>query len=218
MELSRAEAAAIVRHLPELSARGRGGRPRFAVRDRTIVQWETALRAETIDRIRCPEHYQRGCSDLFISADIDKVRYERTVPLTRAARAALDRRAPLRGLIFGRHSYADYLKRAATAAAALGLIDPLKAPNVSIKDFRHGATTALCESTRNLVGISFLVGHRQMTTTNRYVHASHRAATSALLDSARSIVAEEEAAKPLPAPPESGRDDEDTGEPPEAPR
>jgi integrase len=51
---------------------------------------ETGLRPETIDKLKEPEHYVRGSGVLKITADIDKARYARTVPISERARAILD--------------------------------------------------------------------------------------------------------------------------------
>jgi hypothetical protein len=43
-----------------------------------------------IDGLSVPEHYSRGASSLRITPEIDKMRSAREVPLTAAAREALD--------------------------------------------------------------------------------------------------------------------------------
>ncbi len=51
---------------------------------------------------------------------------------------------------------------------------------ISPYDFRHGRTTHLASSTNNLAGVSYLVGHRDISTTARYVHANERHAREVL--------------------------------------
>ncbi len=42
-------------------------------------------------------------------------------------------------------------------------------------DFRHGRTTSLLRSTNNLLGTAQLVGHTQVSTTNKYLHPDREA-------------------------------------------
>src|SRR5690606_17190467 len=117
------ECARVIAALPQWT-RPRGDAPSFAVRARFVVAWETALRPATLDALSVPEHYSRGADSLQISDEIDKARFGRVLPLTDAARAALDGvcRSGHVGLIFGCHDYRWQL-----AKAALSVLPPSKA-------------------------------------------------------------------------------------------
>jgi hypothetical protein len=60
-------------------------------------------------------------------------------------------------------------------------LEPDRASKVKPYDFRHSVATELTESSGNLLGVGYLLGHRHATTTNQYVHARRRAAESVLL-------------------------------------
>lgn len=170
--ITRAEALAILAHLPERSASG------LPVRARFTVQWETALRQATIGRLRVPEHYRKGATTLLITDPIDKARFGRELPLTDAARAALDSVCPDVGHVFGatRGSvFAVYLRRAAKAAG----LRPDAARQFTAYDFRHGRITDLLVGGAPLPAVAFLAGHTQLTTTNAYVQIAQAASAAA---------------------------------------
>lgn len=169
-ELSEAECRAIIDALPEVS--GRGGWP---VRARAVVAYETGLRPTTLEKLRVPEHYSAGADCLRITADIDKEGYAREVPLSAAAREALESVCPDVGLIFGRHRLGPYLDAAATQA-----LSPSKAAVFCAQHFRSAATTRMLERSGNLPGVQYLVGHKHASTTARYVRATKRAAEAVL--------------------------------------
>lgn len=175
VELDEEQTKAIIEELPEYS-RSRRKKLRFAVRARFEFAYETGLRPSTIDKIRVPEDYRRGAEHLQIRDEIDKARFGRELPLSTAARAALDRVAPDDGLIFGRHDDRRYVKEAAQKID----LPPHLAKQVSPYDFRRARGTHLCERTSNLAGVAYLLGHTQVTTTNRYVHPGKRAAAAVL--------------------------------------
>jgi integrase len=157
--------------MPERSRRtGEFVRPFFT------LLWETGLRESTLLGLRSPEHYKRGARRLFISRDIDKAHFERWVPLTAAARAALDRvcpRAP--GLLFEGIDQATLRKSLEAAARAAGLEGAF-----SPYDFRHSRASQLANSGAPLAGVAFLLGHKHLSTTSLYVHTNEKAAVEAL--------------------------------------
>ena len=181
-DLSPEEVEAWLAALPE-QARGPArkgpwkGR-RFPVRDWFTLAWETGLRPSTLAALEVPRHYTRGAAQLRLSKDIDKVRFARPVPLTARARAILDRHAPEAGLIFG-PSAGDlrlYIKPAAEAAG----LPPAKIATLSPYDLRHARATDLVDQTGDLAGPAYLLGHRQVTTTNRYAKGRLRHAEETL--------------------------------------
>ena len=170
IELEPDEVRRILEKLPE---RIRGGlRPRAYF----TVLYETGLRHSTLANLRVPDDYAKGARTLRIRDEIDKARFGREVPLTKAARRALDSVCPDIGLIFGDHSLRGTIRAAARKA---GLAKE-RANAITDHDFRHARITHLLEASHNLAGTAFLVGHKNATTTNRYFAPSQRAAADAL--------------------------------------
>jgi integrase len=141
-----------------------------------LVMWETGLRRGTLMKLEAPGDYRHGAKELRIRPEIDKSRWGRMVPLTARAREALDAVVPERGRIFQRANFRKALRRAGIAA---GLPEDV-AKHLSPHDFRHGRVTDLLIKGASLPGTAYVVGHRQITTTNRYVHADAKAAREAL--------------------------------------
>lgn len=112
---------------------------------------------------------------LIITDEIDKIRFGRELPLTDGARAALDSVCPEAGIIFGKHDYRDQLEKAAAVA-----LTPEKAKTFAGYDLRHARATQWAES-GNLVGVAYLLGHKQITTTNKYARPNRAAAERVLL-------------------------------------
>ncbi len=165
VELDPLEIAAILERLPETSKHG-------TQRAYYRVLYETGLRRATLAALRVPEDYSKGQDLLIIRDEIDKARFGREVPLSAVARAELDAVCPEAGLIFGKHQ----LKETVRTTARLAGLPERKAAHVSDHDFRHARITHLLETTRNLIGVAYLVGHRNATTTNRYARPNRRAA------------------------------------------
>jgi integrase len=160
------QVAAFLLALPERSRRG------LAVRARYVVMYETSLRPETLDVIAVPADYRKGASDLRIDGEDDKARYARMLPLSELAGAALDSVCPERGRIFGRHDFRAYVK---AAAKAVGL-----PPEFSDYDLRHARAQHLVDAGVPLTAVQFLLGHVQLSTTNRYVRADRKGAERAV--------------------------------------
>jgi integrase/recombinase XerD len=141
------------------------------------VLWETGLRRSTIRRLRVPDHFSRGAREIRITADIDKARYERTVPISAATTIALDEVVPKSGgRIFDPIDYRHSLRSAARAAG----LPEHDVERLGYHAFRHGRTTDLLERGGSLPGVAYLVGHKRVTTTNEYAHPRRAAADEAL--------------------------------------
>jgi len=190
------EIASIVEHLPETWSAPRAKTP-YPVRARFIVAWETALRPRTISQLSAPTDYRPGAATLQIRDEIDKNRFGRELPLSAAARVALDSVCPTNGLIFGDHDCVMLLRRAAEAAG----IDAYRAARISDYDFRHSAATHLGRSSDNLSGVMYLLGHKQPATTARYVRPQKDAALDVLLAASKQVRPSD---PPSAAYPESG--------------
>jgi integrase len=184
--LSPSEVAAIIALLPEWG--GRRGPKRedlarkrtykaklFPIRARFVVGYETGLRPGTLDALSVPEHYEKGSAMLRLTDEADKQRWGRQVPLSKRARKALDAVCPDAGLIFGWHDYRPHLK-----AAAAKVLKGERAKRFAGSHLRSARITHLAESTQNLPGVQYLVGHKLISTTARYVKPSLRAALSVL--------------------------------------
>ena len=176
VHLTAQEADAIIAQLPELSRHKRPARAYYR------VLWETGLRPQTVCSIRAPDDYFRGATVLRIRSEADKSRWGRDVPLTAQAIEALNAVCPKQGYLFPRMPsgnpacYRMLLRRAAREAG----LSEARAARISDYDFRHGRTTQLVEETGNILGAGFLVGHRNATTTNVYLHARSNMAKAVL--------------------------------------
>jgi integrase len=121
--------------LPEQSERTHGGK-HFPVRSRFVFAYETALRPATLDLLRWEDVTVAG---LHIRAEVDKNRWQRVVPLSERARAALSAIGSGKAgqLIFGRHDY-----RTAFGAAAKAALGEARGATVSPYDLKHARVTA----------------------------------------------------------------------------
>ena len=165
-----AETMAIIAALPEWTARGgrnHGKKSAHAipVRDLARLAYETGLRPSTIGRLSNPEHVSAGERRIWISPDIDKGRNEgRWVALSTVAFEIIQRHLKPDAL-FGRHDLRVQYKRAAAA-----VLPEAKAAAWSLYDLRHGAGRRMVEASGgNLLGVAHMLGHKRLTTTNRYL-------------------------------------------------
>jgi len=173
VDLDNDRAAKLIVALPE-----RSERMHYPVRDLILFIWETALRRKTVQRLRCPEHWQLGSTTLRIADDIDKARFGGEVELSEVAQALLTRRCDGAGLIWGAFDCRPALRNAARDA---GCFTEQEIRHVSLHDLRHGALTELASVSPNLPGIAHIAGHKRVSTTTQYVH-SNRAQTRAVLN------------------------------------
>lgn len=194
VEVSAEEARAIVELLP-VSSKTIGGR-KWPVRGRFLVAWETGLRPASLARLRAPENFHAGAQSLVLDDADDKARYGRTLPLSATARAALEAALPPEGagLLFGRHRLDKALK-----AAAAEVLGPDRGKNFAAYDFRHGFGTHLVDEGAPLTGVAYLMGHKRLSTTDRYVKGNLRAAERAL-----AVVGSDVSAQFPPEPPKRG--------------
>jgi len=129
----------------------------------------------TGDRRRRDGHYHARRSGGSLN-EVDKNRFGREVPLSEAARGALDQVCPDVGLLFGSHDYRRLLRQAAKEAG----IDEYRAARISDYDLRHSRLTHLGQVSSNLSGVMFLAGHKQPATTARYLRPQKQAAAEVL--------------------------------------
>lgn len=179
VHISEAEAMLIIAELPEESKKIDGRK--WPIRDRFAFMWETALRPETISRLSVPDHWRRGMRHVELTNEDDKARWGREVDLSETAIEILERVAPLRGLIFGDHSFYKAIKRA--AAKVLGAI---RGKHFAPYDFRHGRAKSLLDTRSEsgervpIRGVSYLLGHKRVSTTDKYLAPERGAGREAL--------------------------------------
>lgn len=168
-ELTPGHVAAFLAALPEWSTSRKV--EAFPIRSRFIFAYETGLRPGALDVLSVPEHWQPGSGTLRLTDDADKIRWGRELPLTQAAIVALTAAAPEAGLIFGAHDYREHVAKAAAASMPAHL-----AATFTGAHLRSAITTHELEASGNLLGVQYLRGHKQATTTAKYARASMRAA------------------------------------------
>lgn len=174
-ELSRQEIRGLIARLPDKASKG------WWVRPRCELLYETGLRPSTIDALSVPEHWAPGSETLNITTDIDKEGFARELPLTPRALAILERCAPEKaGVIFGRHKYYRYIRKAAQAAADDKQIPKRKADVFTGQHLRSARATHILDAGAELTGAAYLLGHNRVSTTARYIRASKKAAAKAL--------------------------------------
>lgn len=168
--------------LPEWAAKLKKNSPKYPVRARFIVAYETGLRPTFLDELSAPEHYRKGEPAIRIQTEFDKNRFEREVPLTERAREALDAICPDVGPIFGKHDYRAHIRRAAFAALPRSAAEVFTGAH-----FRSASATHSLEETGNIPGTMHRFGWKLVSTASKYTKASHRAAAAvvAALDAAR---------------------------------
>jgi integrase/recombinase XerC len=171
--LSEAEVRRLLDALPATS-------PRAGVNVRAFCEilWETGLRPfSTVAKLEVPLHYSSTAKELFISREIDKARYERKIPVSPRAQAIFWSLCPrgFSGRLFPGINKPAMRASLDAAIKKIGMTVPF-----SIYDFRHSRISNLANSGAPLAGVAFLVGHKHVSTTALYVHASADAARVAL--------------------------------------
>lgn len=168
VELSEKQIKAFVKALPEWSL-GKWGKRRFRVRAAMEFSYETGLRAETL---RCLIGADFAHGQLRIRDEADKARWGRMLPLSKRAREILEEiGAKDLEPFFGDHDYREYIAAACVEA---------KIPRCSPHDLRHARGSHLVDRTADLRGGAYLLGHKEITTMNKYARPTQKAAERAL--------------------------------------
>jgi integrase len=145
--------------------------PKGRARDYVVFAWETGLRPATIFKLRSPAQWDG--ERLTITADVDKARFARELPLTERAREVIARRTPSRtGRLFS--------WRELVTAELHRVSERVLRRRVTLYDLRHSRITHLVEAGGPLTGVQWLAGHKHLSTTAKYTHAGPRAAQDAL--------------------------------------
>lgn len=173
VEITTAEARAIISKLPEESKTINGRK--WPIRDRFAFAFETALRPETINVLSVPENWQPGQTELVIHDEDDKAGYGRSVGLTPEALRILKEWAPETGLIFGRSVFTKVLK-----AAAKAVLGNVRGQRFAPYDFRHQRAKDMLDRGGPLRGVAYNLGHKRLSTTDKYLRPDRRAGDKAL--------------------------------------
>ncbi len=169
--LSAEQMDAIIEAAPVWSEKKRKGKY-FPVRPWFIVARETGLRPITINNLKGSDVTIAG---LHVREENDKNVWGRVVPLTPAARKALELAKPESpdDLVFGKHEWNFFFYK-----AALKALGPEVADHVSKYDLKHGLVTELFDAGASETGIQFLTG--TTSAIRRYSHPTRTAAEDAL--------------------------------------
>lgn len=142
-----------------------------------VFMYETALRPSTLDKLQWSD---LDGQMLHIRAETDKARYDRLLPLSALARECLrwvSRFTPSNALIFGKHDRRKHWGRAVEQTAKFNT------KGAAPYDLRHARATHLLDRGASLSATAYLLGHKQMTTTNTYAHGTLQQAALAVLGS-----------------------------------
>jgi len=171
VQLAPAESEAILRCMPELSLRSRNGK-RFPVRARFVFAYETGLRPETIDKLVGADVTVSG---LHIRPEADKNRWDRVLPLSPVAWAAIKSLGPIARdqSLFGDHDYRVVFRKACVEA-----LGQERGAQVTPYDLKHARVTHLLEGGASIPGIKFLTGTD--VALDHYMQPSRRAAEQAI--------------------------------------
>ncbi len=176
-EYSPAEIEALIVALPEWSRRSRkDGVSRYPIRARFLVSYDLALRPEVANVAEIGVTWSPGRFDWWIPAEHDKIGNARMLPLPARCVAALESLGLTSGLIFGAHDYRESIHK-----AALTVLPKHKADRLCAQHLRSAGGSHLLELTGdNLLGVQFIMGHKQVSTTARYMRTSARAGAEAM--------------------------------------
>lgn len=175
VDVTPAQVNAFLAALPQWS-RARRGSDAFAIRARFIVAYETGLRPALLDELAMPKHWRPGSTEILIERQHDKARFGRKVPISARCAEALERTVLAlglkEGLIFGAHDYRWAVERAAKAVDLPEDFAPY--------DLRHARAGHLLDAGAKMRAVAHLLGHRKLTTTDRYLRAQESDAREAL--------------------------------------
>jgi site-specific recombinase XerD len=167
---------ALIPHLPEFSRRSRIDGVQWPIRALVEVMYETGLRVGFWREFKVGVHWRKGWRHLHITEASDKNRWRRDVPLSDRAVEILEA-TPVQkdGQMFAVRDFRESIR-----GAALKVMPAEVAKSFHLHDIRHARTTELLELTGDLPGVGFLVGHKQVTTTNRYAHQNAKSAATVM--------------------------------------
>lgn len=168
VSLSPAEVEAVIALLPTRADHPKG----YPCREMIVIAYELALRLGTLTRLRWQD-VDLERRELTIRPEVDKARFARTLPLTSCAVEVLSSlRADVAcdGTIFRRCdlrvTIRDAMLRAGIDADRVRRCQPMHV-------WRHSRLSILASQPQvNLAALRYLAGHKQLATTDRYVHST----------------------------------------------
>jgi integrase len=160
---TRAEVELILARLPDSATAYAVNKQRRPVREFFTFLYFQALRWGTVEKAEWSDIFIKDSRWYFrIRAEIDKARFDRVVPMHKRSVAALQSVGVKdSGLIFGARDYRNILST---------VLDELKLRHIRMHDFRHARIDELVQKTLDLSGVQFLAGHRDLKTTQHYMH------------------------------------------------
>lgn len=170
---TQAERRAILALLPETSKTIDGRK--WPVRALYAVQFETAFRPATLAKLRVPDNWKPGWRHVELTDADDKARWGRTVDISAEASTLLKRVAPKAGLIFGKHCFYKAIKR-----AAIEVLGEERGKRFAPYDFRHGRAKDWLDAGAKIRGVSYQLGHKRPSTTDKYLAPDRQAGAEAL--------------------------------------
>ncbi len=174
VDITPAQANAFLAALPKWSKPRKG--VSFAIRARFIVAYETGLRPSTLDTLEVPKHWRPGSTEILVENQHDKARFGRKVPISARCAEALEETVLAlgltKGLIFGEHDHRWAVERATQEAGLPKEFAPY--------DLRHGRAGHLLDAGATMRAVAHLLGHRKLTTTDKYLRAQETDARAAL--------------------------------------
>lgn len=138
---------------------------RYPVREFYTVQWSQGLRPGDVQRLLW-NHIDLDRKRITIAASNDKARTLRVVGMSKEAARVLAELAALPhkadAPVFGNRSFRRSLDLA---------IERAKVERFTPHGFRHARLTELASETRDTAAVQFLAGHKNLSTTDRYVRS-----------------------------------------------
>lgn len=160
---TRAEVEIIFARLPDWKKSYGINKQHRPVREFFTFLYFQALRWGSVEKAEWSDIFVEDDRWYFrIRAEIDKSRYDRVVPLhKRSVEALLSLGIQNTGLIFGAH---DYRRILCAVLKGIGF------RHIRMHDFRHARIDELVQRTRDISGVQFLAGHKDLKTTQHYMH------------------------------------------------
>lgn len=138
---------------------------RHPVREFFTVQWAQAMRPGEVMTLTWAD-VDLDKRRITVRQSLDKARTGRTIGMAKEAHEVLSRMAKLPHLqaarIFDRRDYRVSLELAAERA---------KLPRLTPHHLRHARLSELASTTRDVGAVQFMAGHKNLSTTDRYVRS-----------------------------------------------
>lgn len=151
----------VLRELPDRKTHPK----RLPVREFYVVQWSQGLRPCDVQRLLW-HHVDMAAKKITIAASNDKARTGRVLPMTKESIAVFRELAkrPHAAMepVFGNRSYRRSLQLAIERAGV---------SRFTPHGFRHARLTELASETRDTAAVQFIAGHKNLSTTDRYVRS-----------------------------------------------